>query len=276
MKRIAILLGVAILFSLVSCKKKAADMIVGHWEVSYYDNSFFPSNTILEFNPDGTLRIGSSNGGVYDGYYRVNGPEVSLDFNYRQFSGRITYMSEETMDWIITEYNDRHWVSFHRTSQSIPENIQEGDRYYINVRSNPSGGGYVSGDGYFDYLDRCILIADPSPGYVFANLMENNEVVSTEEHYSFTVTRNRELMANFYNGENYYIHATVNPVAGGCVIGDGYYNEYDDCVLEAVANPGYVFSNWTEFGDVVSAGATITFTVTRDRDFVANFVFLPD
>ena len=52
---------------------------------------------------------------------------------------------------------------------------------------------------------------------------------------------------------------------------DTYY-QGDVCNVTATANEGYSFVNWTENGTVVSTDASYTFTVTRDRELVANFV----
>ena len=78
---------------------------------------------------------------------------------------------------------------------------------------------------------------------------------------------------------------------------DGSYNEGEDCYyidditftgisfesisivvdfgetykLNAIPNEGYAFINWTEDGEVVSTEAEYTFTMTSDRNLVANF-----
>ena len=43
-------------------------------------------------------------------------------------------------------------------------------------------------------------------------------------------------------------------------------------IVEAVANEGYAFTNWTENGEVVSTDATYSFTLDSDRNLVANFI----
>ena len=53
---------------------------------------------------------------------------------------------------------------------------------------------------------------------------------------------------------------------------EGYsFNHGELCTLTATANEGYTFVNWTENGVEVSNEATYSFTVTSDRDLVANF-----
>jgi len=68
------------------------------------------------------------------------------------------------------------------------------------------------------------------------------------------------------------ISATANPAEGGIITGTGIYEEGQICVLNATANNGYGFVNWTENGEEVSTEAIYSFTVTGGRALVANFV----
>ena len=67
----------------------------------------------------------------------------------------------------------------------------------IEVVVNPEEGGAVEGDGSYVNGSNCTLTATPNDGYTFVNWTENDEVVSTEASYTFTVTQDRNLMANF-------------------------------------------------------------------------------
>ena len=68
------------------------------------------------------------------------------------------------------------------------------------------------------------------------------------------------------------IVATANPTSGGTITGTGSYELGETCTLTAIANPNYNFLNWTENGVQVSADPVYSFTVTRYRSLVANFV----
>jgi hypothetical protein len=52
---------------------------------------------------------------------------------------------------------------------------------------------------------------------------------------------------------------------------NGNFNHGETCVVTATPNTDYYFVKWTENGTVVSTDANYTFTVTSDRDLVANF-----
>ena len=72
--------------------------------------------------------------------------------------------------------------------------------------------------------------------------------------------------------------AQINVTAGtgGSASGGGTFTSGQSCTVTATPNNGYVFSNWTENGSVVSgAGATYTFTVSGNRTLTANFITDP-
>ena len=147
--------------------------------------------------------------------------------------------------------------------------------YTINATVNPEVGGTVSGVGVYEEGSTCTLTATPNVGYAFVNWTENDEVVSAEATYSFTVTENASYVAVF-SLNSYTVSASANPSAGGTVSGGGTYNYGSNCTLTATANTDYTFTNWTENGEVVSTEATYSFAVTGDRDLVANFQFHGD
>ena len=72
--------------------------------------------------------------------------------------------------------------------------------YTINATANPSEGGTVSGTGSYNEGENCTMTATSNSGYTFANWTENGAVVSSSATYSFTVTGDRTLVANFISG----------------------------------------------------------------------------
>ena len=119
-------------------------------------------------------------------------------------------------------------------------------------------------------------MATPANGYEFVNWTEGGNVVSTSASYTFTVTGNRNLVANFQEQIIYYsIRVSANPTNGGTVTGGGSYQQGQSCTVSATANADFSFLNWTENGNVVSTSANYTFTVTGGRNLVANFVTGP-
>ena len=144
------------------------------------------------------------------------------------------------------------------------------NNYNITATANPSAGGTVSGAGTYNHGVSCTLTATASTGYTFTNWTENGNVVSTNANYTFNVTGNRTLVANFALN-TYTITASANPSNGGTVSGAGAYNHGASCTLSATANTGYTFVKWTKNGSQVSTSANYTFTVTEAGEYVAHF-----
>ena len=142
--------------------------------------------------------------------------------------------------------------------------------YTITVSANPTNGGTVTGGGTYQQGQSCTVTATPASGYIFVRWTENGTQVSTNANYTFSVTSNRTLVAQFQE-ETYNIRVSANPLLGGTVTGGGTYHQGDNCTVTATANNGYTFVNWTENGNVVSNNASYSFTVTGNRVLVANF-----
>ena len=75
----------------------------------------------------------------------------------------------------------------------------------------------------------------------------------------------------FTTNDVLFITASVNPTGAGTVTGAGEYHLGDTCTLVATANTGYIFANWTKGGRIYSDEETISFAVSQDAEFVANF-----
>ena len=148
--------------------------------------------------------------------------------------------------------------------------IAGGTQYAINASANPTNGGSVTGAGsYYEYA-MCTLTAEANEGYTFVNWTKNGTQVSTEATYSFSVTGNATLVANF-SLNSYSVAAMVNPSVGGSVSGAGTYDYGTTCTLTAMASEGYSFVNWTKDGSQVSTNPTYSFTVTGAVTLEANF-----
>ena len=148
--------------------------------------------------------------------------------------------------------------------------------YTVIVSANPTNGGNVSGNGTYTEGQSCTVMATPNANYTFTNWTENGSVVSSNASYNFTVTDNRNLVANFtYVPPTYTVMVSANPTNGGNVSGGGTYTEGQSCTIMATPNANYIFTNWTENGSVVSSNASYNFTVTGNRNLVANFTYVP-
>ena len=69
--------------------------------------------------------------------------------------------------------------------------------YNIALSADPQDGGTVSGGGSKEEGSSCTVVATPAEGKVFEGWFENNELVSNDASYTFTVERARNLVAQF-------------------------------------------------------------------------------
>ncbi|MBR5353760.1 MAG: leucine-rich repeat domain-containing protein [Bacteroidales bacterium] len=143
--------------------------------------------------------------------------------------------------------------------------------YTITATANPTAGGTVTGGGTYNSGATCTLRATAALGYAFTNWTSGSTVVSTNATYSFTVSANRTLKANFVR--RYTITASANPSTGGTVTGGGTYNNGATCTLRATPNANYTFTNWTTGSTVLSTNPTYSFTVSANKTIKANFAY---
>ena len=147
----------------------------------------------------------------------------------------------------------------------------EGNPHTISASASPDAGGTIGGADTYKYGSNATLTATPNTGYEFVNWTENDVEVSTSASYSFTVTGDRTLVANF-KLINYTISAAANDSTYGSITGAGNYDHFATATLVATPATGYHFVSWTEGGAVVeNAGATYSFTVTGARNLTAQF-----
>jgi len=146
-----------------------------------------------------------------------------------------------------------------------------GGPFSIVAAASPIEGGSVTGDGSYASGGNVTLHAVNNAGYKFTMWTESSVQVSTAKDYSFTATADRDLSAVFVPALS--IGVLASPPEGGLVEADApSYEVGDGADVQAEANSGYTFVNWTEDGVEVSTDRKYAFTITTSRTLVANFV----
>ena len=227
----------------------------------------------------------------------TNGNNLTIT-NPIRFNGEITHIT----DGDATPDGKINWTGLTGTSGNIiftfvtglPPNLINGhafagtvtqpwiknstptQQYAVSVSVNNNAYGTVSGSGTFNDGSSTTVTASANNGYQFVNWTEAGTQVSTNASYTFTVTGNRTLVANFESipttpVTQYTISVSANNSDHGTVSGGGTFNEGSSRTVTATANSGYKFVNWTEAGVQVSTNANYTFTVSKNRTLVANF-----
>ena len=147
------------------------------------------------------------------------------------------------------------------------------NRYTVTVSASPNAGGTVSGGGTYDQGTPVTVTATADGCYDFVNWKEGNTVVSTSASYTFDISANRNLTANFAI-KQYTVTATASPSAGGSVSGSGTYDCNGSANLTATPNTGYHFVKWTENGSQVGTAGNTSYTINNiqaNHTLVANF-----
>lgn len=150
--------------------------------------------------------------------------------------------------------------------------IQDANHVTITAMADPVEGGAVTGSGTYELGATCTINAIAAVGYEFVKWTLNGSQVSTNTTFSFQVTSNAVYVAHFTPVVNHYtVAVNVEPSTAGTIVGAGTYEEGATCTLIAMPNPTYSFVSWTENGVVIATDDRYTFTVDRNRNFVAVF-----
>ncbi|MBR3710569.1 MAG: choice-of-anchor J domain-containing protein [Bacteroidales bacterium] len=139
-------------------------------------------------------------------------------------ASRMSNYYAEKFSVLVSESGNSSASDFTHTELTVTLSSNSWNEYTIDL-SAYSGMGYVA-IRHFDCNDQHLLYVD--------------DVTIVEGEVS-----DGSLTASYVNGTS--------------------------CTVLATPNEGYHLVNWTENGNVVSTNATYTFTVTGDRDLVANF-----
>ena len=105
-----------------------------------------------------------------------------------------------TVDGVVTAKgivaNPYTGVAFDVTvSGKLP--VEEPIKYTVTATVNPAEAGTVEGAGEYEENAEATLTATPNEGYEFVNWTVAGEEVATDATYTFTVTADVELVANF-------------------------------------------------------------------------------
>lgn len=146
--------------------------------------------------------------------------------------------------------------------------------YSVTVMSASATMGTVSGsDSHVGAGDSVTATATAANGYRFTGWMSNNNIVSTENPYTFEVTSDITLVAQFV--AVYTVTAQANDNTMGTVTPTtATYDEGEEATVTATANEGYHFVAWVNANntnDTINRNAQYTFTVSANVDLIAVF-----
>ena len=201
-----------------------------------------------EYNNAVTVKAKANTGYTFS-KWTENGIEVSKELNY-------TFLATNNRNLI---------ANFEQNSQNS---------YVVTLISNPAEGGVTNGSGSYEDGKDVKITATPNKGYEFINWTENGSVVTNEQNYTFTISGNRTLVANFQK-KTYSVITSVDPIEAGTTTGDGEFLFGSVVTVTVSSNFGYEFKGWSEKGKIVSKDSVYQFKIESDRNLVAKFDLHP-
>ncbi|HVM61752.1 MAG TPA: protease pro-enzyme activation domain-containing protein [Verrucomicrobiae bacterium] len=135
----------------------------------------------------------------------------------------------------------------------------------VSVESSPAEGGTVGGGGTVTCGASTTVVATPNPGYSFVDWTEGRAQVSTSTDYTFTVTADTALTANFLCSSP-IAPTNASYDAGG---GEGTVTVPDPtgCVWTATSDASWIT---IVSGSSGSASGTVSYTVATNAAFQAR------
>lgn len=170
--------------------------------------------------------------------------------------------------------------------------VQQVEQYTLSAAVSTVGAGTVKvspAGTVFDAETSITVTATKNFGYKFVNWTDaNNQVVSTDEAYTFSISTNTALKANFEQintyalnykveggAKDYMVSATPAPTV---VNGKNMYEEGTEVTLTASSNDILTFTNWND-GETgaerkINMNADQSFTAAYSaKDFIAGWDF---
>ena len=140
--------------------------------------------------------------------------------------------------------------------------------YRLDLSTSSSFISFVSGFNNLDVgnvLNRSVTGLNPGTTYFYRVRAYNGGGTSGNSSSITTTT-----------SQGFTITVTASPSAGGTVTGGGTFAPGSLRTVEAFANAGFIFRNWTEGGTLVTAFSSLSFTLNSNRTLVANFTQIPN
>ena len=202
---------------------------------------------------------------------------VSADpSGYGSVSGAGTYNNGSSCTVTASPYSGYHFVHWTENGNVVSTDAAytftatsnrdlvahfQVNRYTITATSNPTNGGVTEGSGVYNHGATATLTATPATHYTFSRWTDNGSTISYNTTYSFSVTRDANIVAQ-YTANNYTITTNVTPSGGGSVSGGGTYVYGTSITLQAIPATGYYFVGWRINNTIVSTSATYVWTVS--------------
>lgn len=150
-------------------------------------------------------------------------------------------------------------------------------------------GGTTTGSGYYKIGTQCTVTATPKSGYEFVGWYENNQLLSSNQSYTFEVLSDHNLVPKYRNYSSWTVNISANPTqiktAGGssAITASAVRNVYINGELQGTAtgtvslssnNPAFVIQGTTVRVSENTTTSTRSAIITASCGGVTNSVTL--
>jgi len=256
-----------------------------NWTV---DGTVVSTSSSYQFEMDGNIELLANFIAVTSGNFRVNLSALPIAGGTTTGSGQFTANSTITVSalpnpgYVFVNWTEGGTIASTSSSYQfvltgnrtlvanyslVPEN-----KFSVTLSANPAAGGSTNGSGSYAANENVTVKATPNNGYAFVNWTANGTEVSTNTSYTFVITANTNLVANFK-----VITYTLNVTAQNGTVSKNpdqqNYNSGTAVVLTATPNSGYEFTSWS--GDATGSNNPLTVTMNGNKNITANFTAIP-
>ncbi len=194
--------------------------------------------------------------------------------NTTNISNEVLYVKDKTSvgtaaNWLNVQVVDEKTAYIYQFCPQVGAAVWKVTRDHIV--SATAENGTVEGAGTYKDNATATLTATANDGYVFKNWTKNGTEVSKENPYSFTVTEDVELVANF-DGPFCELILNTNDEAKGTVEGAGSYRPGQTVTIKATPKAGYKLLYWSDR----STQNPRTITMNKKEALSAYFVKVYD
>ena len=175
--------------------------------------------------------------------------------SYGNYWSSSLYTGSPSRAWFFDFFSSDYYV--HGIDRSYGQSVRPVHLgHIVTVISSPLEGGEVSGGGSYWEGTECTLTATPSAGWSFVNWTEGGNVVSTDATYTFTVTENKNLVANFFQHTYVDLGLPSGLMWATCNVGADSPEDYGDYFAWGETQPNNY--NWSTYQYCMGSSQTLT------------------
>ena len=266
--------------AMIRATNKGAYTYIGSCPYTYwYEDYYFGVGATNTFS--NTPNIANTKTGVYDAVWM---DDTYNTISSMTFLGNIAVCYAHANNYQASISDLYYWQAYHVLGDGsiMPYRVNPTENTVSHATEFPAGatsftvnaeeGSYV-GISQDNVLLGAALVDDSGSVSVTVT-----PVTSGDVKIVVTKPQRQPYIADIPVGGStpttYTVTASVIPAQGGTVTGANTYNAGEECTLTATPNVGFNFFNWVKDGFIYSTDASITFTVTDNAEFIANFSYI--